>query len=284
MSSLLVFIRERPEIQSVMLVFSTGFVNYCPCNQRWALLIEFRYFDIPIANGLTKTYPECRTNIAIGLQISDWQHWTSNIPLAIGLTKIFRTKIGLFLLFLDFFHKIFGRSSKSHELIAVHIGFGISVAVGVPVDAIFVVGISTVASPTVVANFVVLRSCCCCWGPWWMLLACLLLMLLSLMLVVFILVLASLHAVAGYTTCTVRYFCMHPCLSILYCTVQWDYRTIGIWILDCYFFCKRTIGISNIGLANFWNYLTIGYRIKASSYRTIGYRIHKKLAVAHLCL
>ncbi len=32
MASLLVFNRvHRLEIQSVMLVFSTGFVNYCPC-------------------------------------------------------------------------------------------------------------------------------------------------------------------------------------------------------------------------------------------------------------
>ncbi len=36
-----------------------------------------------------------------------------------------------------------------------------------------------------------------------------------------------------------------------------------------------TIGISNIGLANSRNYMTISYRIKASIYRTIGYQTQK---------
>ncbi len=48
------------------------------------------------------------------------------------------------------------------------------------------------------------------------------------------------------------------------------------------FFCYRTIGLLNTGLANSRYYRTIGYRIKATIYRTIGYRTHKKLAVAHL--
>jgi hypothetical protein len=71
-----------------------------------------------------------------------------------------------------------------------------------------------------------------------------------------------------------------------YCTVQrdmLDYRYIGLWLSDLYFFCYRTIGISNIRLANSRNYLTVGYRIKASIYRTFGYRTQKKLSVAYLC-
>jgi hypothetical protein len=50
-----------------------------------------------------------------------------------------------------------------------------------------------------------------------------------------------------------------------------------------FFFCYRTIGISNIVLANSRNYQTFGYQIKASIYRTNGYRTQKKLSVAHLC-
>ncbi len=38
------------------------------------------------------------------------------------------------------------------------------------------------------------------------------------------------------------------------------------------FFCYWTIGISNIVLAYSRNYQTMGYRIKTSTYRTIGYR------------
>ncbi len=49
-----------------------------------------------------------------------------------------------------------------------------------------------------------------------------------------------------------------------------DYRTMAIWL---YFLCYRTIGISNIVLANSRYYRTIGYQIKASIYRTIGYRL-----------
>jgi hypothetical protein len=73
--------------------------------------------------------------------------------------------------------------------------------------------------------------------------------------------------------------------TVLYCTIGHirlsNYRNMDIGL---FFFCYRTIGISNIGLANFRNYRTIGYLIEASIYQTIGYRIHKKLSVAHLCL
>ncbi len=41
---------------------------------------------------------------------------------------------------------------------------------------------------------------------------------------------------------------------LLYRTVQWDFRTIGI---------------SNMGLVHFRNYQTIGYRIEASIYRKL---------------
>jgi hypothetical protein len=46
--------------------------------------------------------------------------------------------------------------------------------------------------------------------------------------------------------------------------------------------CYRAIGISNNVLANSRNYRTIGYQIKASIYRNIGYQTQKKLPVAHL--
>ncbi len=42
--------------------------------------------DITIAIGLSNNYRN------IGLQLSDWQHWTSDSPIAIRLTEIYRTK------------------------------------------------------------------------------------------------------------------------------------------------------------------------------------------------
>jgi hypothetical protein len=56
---------------------------------------------------------------------------------------------------------------------------------------------------------------------------------------------------------------------------DYGYRTV-------IFFCYQTIGISNIVLTNSRNYRAIGYRIKASIYRTIGYCNQKKLSVANL--
>jgi hypothetical protein len=54
--------------------------------------------------------------------------------------------------------------------------------------------------------------------------------------VVSILVLASLNAVAGYTTCTV----LLQASLLIYCTVLYNgtHETIELskWILDCYFF------------------------------------------------
>jgi hypothetical protein len=64
-----------------------------------------------------------------------------------------------------------------------------------------------------------------------------------------------------------------------------DYQTIRLWLLDCKIFLLSNYqNISNIVLANSRNYRTIGNRIKASIYRTIGYRTQKKLSVAHLCM
>ncbi len=54
----------------------------------------------------------------------------------------------------------------------------------------------------------------------------------------------------------------------------------GILDLIVIFFSYRTIVISNIILANSRNYRTIGFQIKASIYRTIGYRTQKKLSAA----
>jgi hypothetical protein len=72
---------------------------------------------------------------------------------------------------------------------------------------------------------------------------------------------------------------------LLYCSVKHirlsDYRSIGLRLSDCHFFCSQTIGISNIGVVNSRNYRNIGYGIKTSIYRTIGNQT-KKNSVAQL--
>ncbi len=60
--------------------------------------------------------------------------------------------------------------------------------------------------------------------------------------------------------------------------VEWDilhYQTIGQWLSDCNFFLLSNNGNIEyrIGVKKLW---AIGYRIKASIYRTIGYRTQKK--------
>ncbi len=62
-------------------------------------------------------------------------------------------------------------------------------------------------------------------------------------------------------------------LYVLYYTMRHiGHRTIRLRLSDCHFFLLSNYRIS------YWQ-----IRIKATIYRTIGYRTHKKLSVAHLC-
>ncbi len=82
---------------------------YIPQHTNLQYIFEVGTFDrIPIFRPFDscrtkKTLSEYRTNIAIPLQLPDKQHWTSDSPIAIGLTEMYRTKNGEFLLFLCVF-------------------------------------------------------------------------------------------------------------------------------------------------------------------------------------
>ncbi len=71
-----------------------------------------------------KALSEYRTNIAIGLQLSDQLHWTSDSPIAIGLTEMYRTTNWEFLFFLCvFLHEFSPFISRNWRLCcAVSIG------------------------------------------------------------------------------------------------------------------------------------------------------------------
>ncbi len=94
--------------------------------------ISFVLFESPLtsASTVSKGHPSLvslyRTNISIGLQLMDWQHWTNDSPTAIGLTEIFRQKMGYFYNFCVFFTNcsLFWRvfflqiSARTHDLLA----------------------------------------------------------------------------------------------------------------------------------------------------------------------
>jgi hypothetical protein len=90
---------------------------------------------------------------------------------------------------------------------------------------------------------------------------------------------AGVPAVAG--ALAIALILLHPYLDGIFtqCTVRIK-RNFTSRLSDFYFFFYQTIGISNIGLVNSISYRIIGYRIKDSIYRTIGFRAHKKLLVA----
>ncbi len=123
------------------------------------------------------------------------------------------------------------------------------------------------------------RHSSCCWGPvssWWFPVA-----VLSAIADVpgeangVVGIPAVEHVVAGGPAVT-SFPAVEGVLAVASVPVSdYGYRTV-------IFFCCRTIRISNIVLANSRNYRTIGYRIKASIYRTIGHWTQKKLSGAHL--
>jgi hypothetical protein len=109
----------------------------------------------------------------------------------------------------------------------------------------------------------------------------------AVMFLLFLLLLASLHALASFT-------CKHPCFWWRSCCC---FNSCCCLLFCC---CERSLDNRTmaIGLPFFLlsNYGNIEYRIgqlkkvsdyqisdQASIYRTTGYQTQKKLAVAHLC-
>ncbi len=117
-------------------------------------------------------------------------------------------------------------------------------------------------------------------------LSSLLLLVVGATSVAFVPAIASFPAIAGML---LAFFLLLAALLIMVFLVElvslytvlyiWDilcYRVVRLRLSDCYFFlCNRSIGKSIIGLVNRRKYRNLGYWIKSSIYRTIGYRTHK---------
>ncbi len=233
--------------------------------------------------------------------------------MAIGIAVIYRTKNGDFYSFYVFFHEFFADlvtfwriSAKINELLPFilcclrpclclycccgspfccwHCDVPI-VSAAVASSMLFLASLFLQGSLLLIASILCWRSCCCFHSC-----CCL-----------------------GSCCCKQSWYCVlyvpdgFRCWSLCYCWRSWcnhlccwcfccSSRTCCCWQSCCYVLHYRTtvsdydywtVIFSAIELSEYrilyWRIQgTIGYRIKASIYRTIGYRTQKKLSVAHL--